>query len=83
MHASVDTAASAELSQDGLLNPTLYLTDSEVICHSMLSLQLGLDLVNMYIHENLNYTLLPANSGILIWAQWLNTCNTWFIVCIP
>lgn len=67
LHASIGTAALTELSQDVVLNPTLNLTDSEVICHSIFSLQLGLDLVNMYLHENLNYMpLLPVNSRILI-----------------
>lgn len=65
-HASVGTAILAELSQDVVFNPTLNLTDSEVMCQSF-SLLLGLDLVNMYIHENFNYILLlPLNFRILI-----------------
>lgn len=67
LHTSVGTAAPAEFSQDVVWNPALNLTDSEVMCQSIFSLLLGLYLVNMYIHENLNYIVfLPVNFRILI-----------------
>lgn len=58
------------------MNPTLNLTDAEVMFQSILCLQLGLDLVNMYIHEYLIYiSLLPVTLRVLMGAQRLNTCN--------